>query len=126
MPAHFQTSPNISRWSFSAQEKSNRADLRVGLAHPTNSALGALTDDLLKKLALRDKVYAAKRSQPIVNADAGHVLVNQMRVGALDVIVVYRSNALSHSDNPDQFLEIVDMNIPEAVARALARADGET
>jgi ABC-type molybdate transport system substrate-binding protein len=44
------------------------------------------------------------------------MLVNQMRAGALDLIVVYRSNVLSHSDNPDQVLEIVEMNIPEAIA----------
>ena len=33
-----------------------RLELRVGLGH-RNSALGALTDDLLKKLQLHDKVY---------------------------------------------------------------------
>jgi molybdate transport system substrate-binding protein len=93
-----------------------QTDLRVGLAHPVNSALGALTDDLLKKLGLHEKVYAATRKHPVVHADAGHVLVNQMRAGALDLIVVYRSNVLSHSDNPDRFLEIVEMNLPEAVA----------
>lgn len=91
-------------------------DFRVGLAHPVNSALGALTDDLVKKLGLHEKIYAAMRKHPVVHADAGHVLVNQMRAGALDVIVAYRSNVLSHSDNPDRFLEIVDMNIPDAVA----------
>ncbi len=89
---------------------------RVGLAHPVNSALGALTDDLVKKLGLHEKIYAATRKHPVVHSDAGHVLVNQLRAGALDLIVAYRSNALSHSDNPEQFLEIVEMNIPEAVA----------
>ena len=93
-----------------------RPELRVGLAHPVNSALGALTDDLLKKLGLHDKVYSPKRKLPVVHTDAGHVLVNQMRAGALDVIVVYRSNVLSNADNPDRLLEIVEMNMPEAVA----------
>ncbi len=40
-----------------------RAARRPG-ASAVNSALGALTDDLLKKLGLHEKVYAAKRSQP--------------------------------------------------------------
>jgi ABC-type molybdate transport system substrate-binding protein len=93
-----------------------RPDFRVGLAHPVNSALGALTDDLVKKLGLHEKIYAATRKHPVVHADAGHVLVNQMRAGALDLVVVYRSNVLSHSDNPDRFLEVVEMNIPEAIA----------
>ncbi len=97
-------------------EDLTRLDLRIGLAHPVNSALGALTDDLLKKLRLREKVYAAGRGQPIVHADAGHVLVNQMRAGALDAIVVYRSNVLSNPENAQKYLEIVDMNLPEAVA----------
>ena len=59
-----------------------RPDLRVGLAHPVNSALGALTDDLLKKLKLHDKVYDPARKHPVVHSDAGHALVNQMRAGA--------------------------------------------
>ena len=35
-----------------------RPELRVGLAHPTNSALGKLTDQLLAKLNLRDALYS--------------------------------------------------------------------
>lgn len=93
-----------------------RPELRVGLAHPVNSALGALTDDLLKKLNLRDKVYASGRRHAIVHADAGHVLVNQMRARALDAMVVYRSNVLSHPENAEKHLEIVEMNLAEAVA----------
>ena len=93
-----------------------RPDLRVGLAHPVNSALGALTDDLLKKLGLHDKVYASGRKYPVLHTDAGHMLVNQLRTGALDLIVVYRSNVLSHSNNADQHPEIVEMNLREAIA----------
>jgi len=93
-----------------------RDDLRVGLAHPVNSALGALTDDLLKKLGLHDKVYAATRKHPVVHADAGHAVVNQLRTGALDLVVVYRSNVLSYPENPKKYLEIVEMNLPEAIA----------
>lgn len=93
-----------------------RGDLRIGLAHPVNSALGALTDDLLKKLGLHKRVYDPGRKHPIVHTDAGHMLVNQMRTGALDLIVVYRSNVLSSADNPDRFIEVVEMNLPQAIA----------
>ncbi len=91
-------------------------DLRVGLGHPQNSALGALTDDLLKKVALRAAVYDARRNYPIVHADAGHVLVNQLRAKALDVVVVYRSNVLSGAAASEHGIEIVEMNLPEAIA----------
>jgi ABC-type molybdate transport system substrate-binding protein len=93
-----------------------RPELRVGLAHPVNSALGALTDDLLKKLKLHDKVYDPARKHPVVHSDAGHALVNQMRAGALDLIVVYRSNVLSSPENAEKYLDVVEMNLPEAVA----------
>jgi len=92
-----------------------RPELRVGLAHPRNSALGALTDDLLKKLGLHEKVYSTARRQPVVHTDAGHMLVNQLRAGALDLAVVYRSNILSAGETL-KYVEIVEMNLPEAVA----------
>ena len=93
-----------------------RPELQVGLAHPVNSALGALTDDLLKKLHLHDKVYAPGRRHAVVHADAGHVLINQMRAGALDAMIAYRSNVLSNPENAEKYLDIVEMNLPEAVA----------
>ena len=92
-----------------------RDDLRVGLAHPKNSALGKLTDDLLVTLMLRDDVYHVNRAKPVVHADAAHLLVNQMRAGALDVAVVYRSNVLSSPANREH-LDIVEIGLAEAVA----------
>jgi molybdenum ABC transporter molybdate-binding protein len=93
-----------------------RPELRVGLGHPKNSALGALTDDLLRNLGLHEKVYAPDRGSPVIHTDAGHMLVNQMRTGALDLIVVYRSNVLSAAETAKTSLEIVEMNLPEAKA----------
>jgi ABC-type molybdate transport system substrate-binding protein len=93
-----------------------RPELRVGLAHPVNSALGALADELLKKLDLHSKIYSPARRWPVVHADAGHVLVNQMRAGALDAMIVYRSNVLANPENAQKYLEIVEMNLPEAIA----------
>jgi ABC-type molybdate transport system substrate-binding protein len=92
-----------------------RPELRLGLGHPTNSALGAITDDLLKKLNLHEKVYVPNRVSPVVHADAGHMLVNQIRAGALDLIVVYRSNFLSAPES-EKYLDVVEMNLPEAIA----------
>lgn len=97
-------------------EDLTRPELRIGLCHPTNSALGALCDDLLKKLKLCDKVYAADRPRPIPHPSAGHELVNEMRAGALDLILVYRSNVLSSAKGTANDLEIVELNLPEAIA----------
>jgi ABC-type molybdate transport system substrate-binding protein len=93
-----------------------RLDLRIGLGHPVNSALGGLTEDLLKKLHLHDKVYDPARKTPVLHTDAGHTLINQMRAGALDLILVYRSNAVSNPENVEKYLDIVEMNLKEAVA----------
>jgi ABC-type molybdate transport system substrate-binding protein len=93
-----------------------RTDLRVGLPHPTNSALGKLTDDLLRKLGLHGQVYAADRKHAVEHTDAAHTLVNQMRAGALDLAVVYRSNARSAPQTAGKVLDVIDLNLPEALA----------
>src|SRR5262249_49445054 len=62
-----------------------RDGLTIGLADPDKAALGKLTDDLLKKTGLHAKVYAAdwRETGRVVYSEAGHDLVNKMRVGAL-------------------------------------------
>jgi molybdate transport system substrate-binding protein len=90
-----------------------RPELRLALAHPVNSALGALVDDMFKKLGLHEKICTPGR--PMVHSDAGHTLINQLRVGAVDVAVVYRSNVLSSPEN-EKYMQIVEMNLPEAIA----------
>lgn len=92
-----------------------RQDLRIGLAHPKNSALGKLMDDLLRHLDLHQEVYAPGWEKRIVHADAGHDLVNKLRAGALDVAVVYRSNARS-SPGASLELEVIDLDDPRALA----------
>jgi ABC-type molybdate transport system substrate-binding protein len=95
-----------------------RKELRIGLGDPKNSALGELTDKLLRKLGLWDSVYAADWRGRIVHTNAGHDLVNKMRAaaGSLDAAVVYRSNAVSNPENPAQYIDVVELNIPEAIA----------
>jgi molybdenum ABC transporter molybdate-binding protein len=103
-----------------------RPELRVGLAHPKNSALGQLTDELLRKLSLHEQVYRDDRAVPVIHTDAAHLLVNQMRAGSLDVAVVYRSNVLSSPENSGH-LEVIDLDLPEAVASqpfAVAKESG--
>jgi molybdate transport system substrate-binding protein len=89
-----------------------REDLRVGLAHPENSALGALTKRMLQEAALWDAVVANRK----LDAATGDFLVNQIRAGSLDAIVVYRSNAMGNPANLAEHLDIVDVDAPGSVA----------
>lgn len=86
--------------------------LAVGLAHPENSALGALTDRLLRRRDLRDDLSARNR---VVHSDSGHLIVNQMAVGSLDAAVVYRSNALANPDNASAY-ELIPIADSDAIA----------
>ncbi|MHC4995031.1 MAG: substrate-binding domain-containing protein, partial [Planctomycetota bacterium] len=87
--------------------------LKIGLAHPQNSALGALTDRMLEELGLRKKVYNPQST--VVHSDAGHMLVNQMRTGSLDACIVYRSNAMSNPQNLEH-MELLSIDLPQAIA----------
>jgi ABC-type molybdate transport system substrate-binding protein len=93
-----------------------RPELRVGLCHPTKSALGKLTDDLLRRLGLYEAVYPPDKPGRVLETDAAHLLVNQMRAGALDLAVVYRSNVLSTPVNAEKFLDIIEAEVPGALA----------
>ncbi len=90
-----------------------REGLKVGVAHPEKSALGTLTMDLLKSRELYDALQSSGNVE--ILASKGDELANQMQIGALDVAIVYRSNALSS----EQILEQCEMlsieNDPQAV-----------
>ncbi|MHC1762774.1 MAG: substrate-binding domain-containing protein [Verrucomicrobiia bacterium] len=62
--------------------------LRIGLANEAQSALGALTARLLRKEQLFDRVMANVR----VQTPTADLLVNQMRTGSLDAVVVYSAS----------------------------------
>ncbi|MEX2286541.1 MAG: molybdate ABC transporter substrate-binding protein [Planctomycetaceae bacterium] len=79
-----------------------RPGLKVGAAHEYNSALGKLTKDLLQSLNLYDSI----KPQIKVDPATADVLVNQLRVGALDVAIVYRANVAKVRDT----LEIIDIS----------------
>jgi molybdate transport system substrate-binding protein len=65
--------------------------LKVGLAHPEKSALGALSVLLLKEAGLLESFEASENL--VLDSATGDFLVNQMRTGSLDAVIVYRSNA---------------------------------
>ena len=62
--------------------------LKLGVANAEQSALGALTRRLLDDAELLDAVMANVRSQ----APTADMLVNQLRAGGLDAVIVYEAN----------------------------------
>ena len=82
--------------------------LKVGVANEEQSALGALTARLLRAQGLLDGVMRNVR----VQTPTADLLVNQMRSGSLDAVVVYEVNT---SQVRDLFTVLP---IPEAGAKA--------
>lgn len=83
---------------------------RVGLGHPTNSALGALTRELLVSDGAADAL--GRTDNVLVESATGDFLVNQLRTGALDAVIVYASNAAHVLDE----LELVEIHNPARMA----------
>ncbi|MCG3197985.1 MAG: substrate-binding domain-containing protein [Candidatus Omnitrophica bacterium] len=83
-------------------------DLRLGVANAEQSALGALTQNLLEREGLLDSVMANVKTQ----TPTADLLVNQMRAGALDAVIVYMANTSQVRDS----LEIIPITLPGARA----------
>jgi molybdate transport system substrate-binding protein len=72
--------------------------LRVGVGHEQQCALGAIT----KETFLRTGVYAEVARNIKAQFPTGDLLINQLRTGALDAIVAYRSNVVPFSDELEE------------------------
>jgi molybdate transport system substrate-binding protein len=90
-----------------------RPGLRIGLASVERSALGALSVDALTKAGLMDAIRSA--GNIAVESPTGDFLVNQVRVGALDGALVYRSNAMA-TPSLREHTEVVELNLPGGLA----------
>lgn len=88
--------------------------VRVGVGHPTNSALGALTERLLQRTGLLEPLRAAGNIK--VESATGDFLVNQVVTGALDAVIVYRSNAMANPDNLKESVDLVAIDADRAFA----------
>jgi molybdate transport system substrate-binding protein len=69
-------------------EDLTREGLKLGVANAKQSALGALTERLLIEAGLLDGVMVNVKSQ----TPTADLLVNQMRTGSLDAVIVYEAN----------------------------------
>lgn len=86
-----------------------RGGLRVGLCNAEQSTLGFMTTAMLRQTGLLESV----RKNVVVEVPTADFLVNQMRAGSLDAIVVYEVNVSPH---PDHFDSIA---LPEEFAKAV-------
>jgi molybdenum ABC transporter molybdate-binding protein len=83
-------------------------NLKLGIANHQQSALGALTKRLLEKMAIWEDVLKNVRSQ----TPTADLLVNQIRTGSLDAVVVYEANTVNVKDQ----LEVIQIDHSEAEA----------
>ena len=91
--------------------------LKLGVANPKQSALGALTEKLLQRKGL----YATVWPNVVKTQPKADLLVTAMQVGALDAAIVYYANTPNVRDE----LEIIRIDDPTAMATqpiAISRA----
>lgn len=86
-----------------------RPGLRLGVANEQQSALGALTANLLRKHGLLESVMANVAAQ----TPTADLLVNQIRTGSLDAVIVYEANTSQVKDA----LESLPLGLGDATAR---------
>lgn len=82
--------------------------MRIGVCNPKQSALGALTKNMLEEMGLWEGVIDNVYSQ----TPTADLLVNQIRTGSLDAVIVYRANVSQVLDK----LTIVEISDPKAMA----------
>lgn len=91
----------------------SKEGIRLGFAHPQKSALGFLTKYLLEEEDLYQKVVDSGNIK--MDSPTGDFLVNQVKTGSLDAVIVYKSNAMASQSTVDDY-EIVGIDRPNAIA----------
>ncbi len=79
-----------------------RSDLRVGVGHEKQCAMGWLTQNTFREGGVQKEIM----ENVTVQTPTGDMLVNQLQTGALDAAVAYLSNAVGAGD----FLDAIAIN----------------
>jgi len=85
--------------------------LKIGVSDPKKSALGALTERMLKNAGELSKLNQSGNVAVLVAK--GDDMVNQLQAGTLDAGLLYRSNAMA-SDKIMKHCEIIKFNLQDA------------
>ena len=93
-------------------------NLRVGVGHEKQCAMGWLTQNMLRESGMQDEIM----ENVTVQTPTGDMLVNQLRTGSIDAAIAYLSNAAGSSG----FLDTIKIQgFASAVAtQPFAVADG--
>ncbi len=83
-------------------------ELRIGVCNPQQSALGALTQNMLKRKNIWDDIEPQIYSQ----TPTADLLVNQIRTSSLDAVIVYEANLSQVKDK----LTMVQVDDEDAMA----------
>ncbi|HEY7310674.1 MAG TPA: molybdate ABC transporter substrate-binding protein [Gemmataceae bacterium] len=83
-------------------------NLKVGVGHEKQCAMGALTQETLKQGRAHNRVMKNVK----VQTPTGDMLINQLLTGSLDAVIAYISNGANAADK----LEAIPIDIPCAVA----------
>lgn len=94
---------NIKTLSDLAEE-----GLRVGVCNAEQSTLGFMTRGILKSSGLLESI----RKNVVVEVPTADFLVNQLRAGSLDAVIVYKVNAIAGSSD----LKFIPLQHPGAKA----------
>lgn len=86
-----------------------KEDMRIGVCNPQQSALGALVKTLLEGKGIWDKLQPNIYSQ----TPTADLLVNQLRTGSLDAVIVYEANVAQVRD------KVTTIAIDDPLAMAL-------
>ena len=82
--------------------------LQLGVGHEKQSALGALTRRLLETNGLYEAIHQNVKTE----SATGDFLVNQLRAGSLDAVIVYVSNASASREA----LDVIPITVPGGFA----------
>jgi ABC-type molybdate transport system substrate-binding protein len=91
-----------------ALEDLGQPNLKVGIGHEKQCAMGALTQETLKQGRAQDRVMKNVK----VQTPTGDMLINQLLTGSLDAVIAYLSNGANAADK----LEAIPIDLPCAVA----------
>ncbi len=85
-----------------------KEDMRIGVCNPKQSALGELTKRLLEQKGIWEEMLPNVYSQ----TPTADLLVNQLRTGSLDAVIVYEANITQVKDK----VAVIPITDPKAIA----------
>lgn len=105
-------------------EDLKKPGLIIGLCNPNKSALGYLTKNLLENAGLYQDILDSGNLKS--DKATGDFLIGDIKSGAVDAVIVYRSNAMATPSTLEDF-DLIEIGKPDAIAEqpyAVAKNSG--